>query len=239
MSLSITILFDNKVFDKKLRPGWGFGCLVKTADKNILFDTGADAHTLILNMTELGISPKQIDMVIISHPHGNHAGGLFGILGMKRDIPVCLPELIPESFIKIAQKYGAKIVEIDRSPFEVCKNVYLLRISDGETKEQFLAMRTKEGLVIITGCAHPDILNIIRKSKNALKENLYMVLGGFHLLDKKDKELREILKDFRKSGVVKVAPCHCTGEKPMRLLKDEYKENYVEIGAGRIIEIKG
>jgi 7,8-dihydropterin-6-yl-methyl-4-(beta-D-ribofuranosyl)aminobenzene 5'-phosphate synthase len=68
-------------------------------------------------------------------------------------------------------------------------------------------------------------------------EHVYLVLGGFHLFGASDNETEGIIKSFRELGVEKVAPCHCTGEKATSLFKKEYKEDFIEVSAGKVIEV--
>jgi 7,8-dihydropterin-6-yl-methyl-4-(beta-D-ribofuranosyl)aminobenzene 5'-phosphate synthase len=65
-----------------------------------------------------------------------------------------------------------------------------------------------------------------------------MVFGGFHLVAGSDVELKKIIEQFRKLGVEKVGPCHCSGERCRRLFLDEYKEDFVDIGVGKVIQIE-
>lgn len=68
-------------------------------------------------------------------------------------------------------------------------------------------------------------------------QNIYLVLGGFHLDEASDAELHGIISDFRKFNVQKVAPCHCSGERTRELFKQEYGDDFIENGVGKIIEI--
>lgn len=76
--MRITVVCDNETRKKGLRAGWGFSALIESEGaRPILFDTGADSPTLLHNMKELGIDPKNIGIIVISHAHGDHTGGLF------------------------------------------------------------------------------------------------------------------------------------------------------------------
>lgn len=82
-------------------------------------------------------------------------------------------------------------------------------------------------------------MNILKKAKEMFPdENVYLVLGGFHLFGASDSELKTIIDDFKKLGVQGVAPCHCSGDKCRGLFKKEYKENFIENGVGKIIKIE-
>ena len=103
--------------------------------------------------------------------------------------------------------------------------------------EQSLILKTGKSLVVITGCAHPGIVEIIKKAKDSLKESIYLVMGGFHLMDMNESSILRIIKEFKKLGVKKAAPSHCTGEEAIELFKKKYKENFVENGVGNIISV--
>ena len=92
-------------------------------------------------------------------------------------------------------------------------------------------------MVIITGCSHPGIVNIIKKAKEMLKENVYLVVGGFHLFVSSDFEIEEIVRSFRELKVEKVAPCHCTEEKAISMFEKEYKEDFIKAEVGKVIEV--
>ena len=78
--MKLTIVYDNNAFDPRLKTAWGFSALVEYDGHTLLFDTGGDAPTLLENMDILEIDPAQIEKVVISHDHGDHTGGLEGLL---------------------------------------------------------------------------------------------------------------------------------------------------------------
>jgi 7,8-dihydropterin-6-yl-methyl-4-(beta-D-ribofuranosyl)aminobenzene 5'-phosphate synthase len=107
----------------------------------------------------------------------------------------------------------------------------------GNISEQALVIRTEEGLVVITGCAHPGIVQIIERAVELTSGPVHLVLGGFHLGNKSENEISAILADFRRLGVQKVAPCHCTGERAIAMFSAEYGQAFVQAGAGRLITL--
>jgi 7,8-dihydropterin-6-yl-methyl-4-(beta-D-ribofuranosyl)aminobenzene 5'-phosphate synthase len=64
-----------------------------------------------------------------------------------------------------------------------------------------------------------------------------MVFGGFHLLQKSDKEMKEIIAGIKDLGVTKCGATHCTGDKQIRMFKDSFGDDFVEAGAGNSILI--
>ncbi|RLE13683.1 hypothetical protein DRJ04_03830 [Candidatus Aerophobetes bacterium] len=70
-----------------------------------------------------------------------------------------------------------------------------------------------------------------------MEDKVYLVLGGFHLSGTKSSEIKKIIQEFKKEGVQKVAPCHCSGNLAWDLFKRNYKENFIGAGVGKLIKI--
>ena len=235
-NVMITIVYDNNEFDKNLKTAWGFSCLVELEDKKILFDTGGDSPTLLNNMEKLKMDLKEIDIVVLSHIHGDHTGGLTGVLEKNPDVTVYIPKSFPSSFKNEIKSYGAKFVDVD-NPIKIFDGIYTTGELGTWIKEQSLIIKTDKGLVVITGCAHPGIMNIVRKTKEVTKEDLYLVIGGFHLGGASDADLMQIVNVFRELNVKKVGPCHCSGDRCRELFEEEYKDDFIEVGVGREIKV--
>lgn len=237
-NITLITLYDNYEFDPKLNTGWGFSCLIKTEDKQILFDTGGDSRTLLYNMEQLNISPNDIDIVVLSHIHGDHTGGLSGILETNPNVSVYIPSSFPDSFKQEVREKGAQPIDVSNEK-QIYKNVY----STGELnssiglKEQSLFINTNRGIVVLTGCAHPGIVNIVKHVKKMSKNSICLVMGGFHLGSASESQLNEIINEFKTLEVEKAAPCHCSGDRARQLFKETYRENFIENGVGKIIEI--
>lgn len=234
--VTITIIYDNNEYDSTLNTAFGFSCLIQTPDKNILFDTGADSPTLLSNMHKLGIDPKDIEIVVLSHNHWDHTGGLFGFLEKNSDVTVYIPASFPENIKMDINRTGAQYIEVS-SPVKIGNYVNITGELEGPPEEQSLIVSTSNGIVIITGCAHPGIVNIVKKSKEIINESIYLVLGGFHLARADDSTINDIIKSFKELDVKRAAPCHCSGTRTRELFKREYKENYIESGVGKIFHI--
>ena len=105
----MTIVYDNNRFDPRLKTAWGFSCVVRGLEKTILFDTGGDGHTLLGNMRQLGVEPAEVDIVVLSHIHGDHTGGLERFLEKNPRVVVYLPDSFPGSFKKAVISLGARV----------------------------------------------------------------------------------------------------------------------------------
>ena len=233
LKITFSILYDNYSFQDGLQADWGFSCLIQGLDQTILFDTGANQKILLANMEKLGTDPGSVDIIFLSHEHYDHTGGLKGFLDVNPEASVFLPDFFPDNIKKTISDAGSRMVFIDQ-PQPIIKGVFTTGVINGWIKEQSLVLETEKGLVLITGCAHPRITKIITFTKEYFKQNIHLVFGGFHLGGFEEKEIREIIHLFRKAGVEKVGPTHCSGIEARTLFKDEYGKNFLELGTGKI-----
>jgi 7,8-dihydropterin-6-yl-methyl-4-(beta-D-ribofuranosyl)aminobenzene 5'-phosphate synthase len=103
--------------------------------------------------------------------------------------------------------------------------------------EQCLTVDTPEGLVVIVGCSHPGILPMLEGVKRQTGRPLHLVIGGFHLLDQPEAEVRQIATAMRAMGVAYVSPTHCTGEAAVHVFRDVFGNRYVSAGVGAMIKV--
>ena len=233
--LRITVVYDNNPYKDGLTASWGFACVIKGADKTILFDTGGSSAVLLSNMQQLGIDPEKIDVVVLSHFHGDHVGGLNGLLQENVNVTVYLPATFPPEFKDAMKRAGINTVEVT-DPDRICKGVYSTGVLGSLIKEQALMISTGMGLIVITGCAHPGIVHVLQAAKEIIEDKILLVMGGFHLGAMGNTQLEEIIANFRELGVEKVGPCHCTGDLARRMFKEEYGNDFLDVGVGRLVE---
>jgi 7,8-dihydropterin-6-yl-methyl-4-(beta-D-ribofuranosyl)aminobenzene 5'-phosphate synthase len=236
-TIKISVIYDNNPCDQKLKTDWGFSCFVEGLEKSILFDTGANGQILLSNMAKLGIRPGDIDVVVLSHAHRDHTGGLEDLLVLNSKIEVWLPQFFASDFKDHVRKKGAKVVEVTTSQ-KICEGACTSGVIEGWIKEQSLVLDTENGLILLTGCAHPRIAQIILRVKEIFKKDISMALGGFHLAGFEDKAIKEIMRKLRDSGIKKVGPSHCSGDEARNLFYKEYKDNFLDIGVGKKIKIQ-
>ena len=108
-------------------------------------------------MKELGINPRCIGIIVISHAHGDHTGGLWDVLAMNRGVEVYVPAL---SGTRILAK---KVIEVIES-IQISEGVF----STGELK----------GTVVVVSCSHPGVSEIFQAASQFGK--VYGIVGGLH-----------------------------------------------------------
>ena len=213
--MKITIVYDNEAVRPELRADHGFACLVETeGTPAILFDTGARGSILKHNMAALGVDPGSIGTVVISHRHSDHAGGLSDVIEASKDVEVFLPE----SFMT---GIAARRVTRVGGPLEIRPGVYITGELSGI--EQSLVLATGNGLVVLVGCAHPGMYNILRAASGF--GEVWGVIGGFHGFQ--DFHLLDSLS--------LICPCHCTvyRQEIVRLCGERCRN----CGVGTVIEL--
>ncbi|MEE9370172.1 MAG: MBL fold metallo-hydrolase [Sedimentisphaerales bacterium] len=232
--ISITVVCDNNPYREGLETAWGFSAVIAGAEKTILFDTDGDGPMLLGNMERLAIDPQSIDLVVLSHIHGDHTGGLDGFLEKNSGVSVYMPMSFSKKFKDGVASCGAKVVEVER-PLEICENVYSTGQIGRLIKEQSLVIRTGKGLVVMVGCAHPGIVKIINTVKGFLSDDILLVMGGFHFEWATKGKIKRVISAFEELGVRYVGLCHCTGDKASDLFEEHFGENYINVGAGKVV----
>lgn len=229
---TISVIYDNNSIDRKIRPAWGFSALIEHERRQMLFDTGGDAGTLLHNATAMGVDLHSVPDVFLSHAHGDHTGGLSALL--RPGLKIFIPRSFPAGFFSHVQKAGAIPVVVSdplwclegfRSTGELGRGVL----------EQSLIVDAPGGPVLVTGCAHPGIVNITQFATRLAGRPLSLVLGGFHLGGATDREVYAIAKALKELGVEKVAPCHCTGRPATRILLQSFGDNGIAVSAGSVV----
>jgi len=226
-------IYDNRSLYPHLASRWGFACLV---GDDLLFDTGGDGHTLLSNMAKMGIDPSRIGTVVLSHAHGDHTGGLGSLLGTGVRPTVYVPRSFPSRF-KADVRSLTRLVEV-HEPLEIRPGVHTTGEVGRGLVEQALAVETEKGLVVITGCAHPGVVEMVRHARQIGEGEVYLVLGGFHLGGVSGRRVERIIADFRRLDVQKVAPCHCTGDRAIEIFAEEYGEDFIRVGVGMVLDVE-
>ncbi len=234
--ITFTVVFDNRPFKAGLEPSWGYSCLIRGAQKTILFDTGGDGSILLANMIKMGIRPSMVDVVFLSHKHWDHAGGLKRVLEANSGATVFVPASCPDDFKCEISSAGGNVVGVDR-PQALCSRVWSCGQMGGKMAEQALVVDTDYGAVVLTGCAHPGIVEIVERIHRIGQSDIALLMGGFHLRDSTQGEVRKIIKHLRRMWVLRIAPSHCTGEDAITTFRQEYGPDFLEAGVGSTITV--
>jgi 7,8-dihydropterin-6-yl-methyl-4-(beta-D-ribofuranosyl)aminobenzene 5'-phosphate synthase len=235
-SLTITILYNNVGYDPALETSWGFAAFLERNGETLLFDTGGDGAILMRNIAALNVDPVRIQGVVLSHIHEDHVGGLKALLNTGIQPTIYIPPSFPTNY-KNSLKQIAPIIEVEPGQ-TIMEGILTTGELGTSIPEQALIVRTTKGMVIITGCAHPGIVQMVEHAIGLTGDPVYLVTGGFHLGSASNTQITSILEAFRRMGVQKVAPSHCTGDKAIRMFREEFGDDFIESGVGCVIIIE-
>lgn len=98
-----------------------------------------------------------------------------------------------------------------------------------------LGIETEHGLVLVAGCSHMGIVNILEHVKKHLSLPVAAVIGGTHLVEAGEERLKETVAAFKAHGIKTIAVSHCTGEAGMALLQKEFPEGFVLNNTGNVM----
>lgn len=245
----------------------GLSVYVETEKHRILVDTGA-TDKFIENAAVLAVDLTRVDTVILSHGHYDHSGGIISFLQMNQKAQIYMQKNAGgdfyhgERYIGIAKNIlsssqvhlveGESIIDDELSFFSGISgrrfypksNLLLSRrtltgelIQDDFSHEQCLVV----GDVLISGCAHNGILNILDRYKELYGKTPSMVISGFHMMKKGDYDEEEceiIQETARELASYKNMKCytgHCTGQVAFDVMKEIMGDQLMQIHSGDCI----
>jgi 7,8-dihydropterin-6-yl-methyl-4-(beta-D-ribofuranosyl)aminobenzene 5'-phosphate synthase len=171
----------------------GVSYLVRADDTTILFDVGLNERgehpsPLLRNMAALGVEVTDVDMVVISHAHEDHVGGMshmmqhtFALSGQPVDlkrIPAYVPVPLSNPTAQVTVVDGPRVIAPGiASMGPIPRQLFFF----GWTPEQSLAVNVEgKGVVLIIGCGHPTLQRIVDRAEMLFDEPLYGLVGGLH-----------------------------------------------------------
>ena len=111
-------------------------------------------------------------------------------------------------------------------------------VQDTLPDDQSLILDTEKGLVLIFGCAHSGMINIMNHViEKTGKDRFYAILGGTHLGFLAPEQLEESIQSLKKMNVAKVGVSHCTGMRAALRLQQEFGERFFYGCVGTVFEI--
>ncbi|MCK5135264.1 MAG: MBL fold metallo-hydrolase [Bacteroidales bacterium] len=235
----------------------GLSFYIEGDQKKILFDTGA-SNVFLKNAEKLGLDLDSVDMVVLSHGHFDHGDGLqfidqktlichpgcfvkryrkhgsgnIGLALSKSEIQSKFDLSLSKESLQLSQHLFF-LGEIPRiNDFEARKTKFILEGGEEDfiLDDSGLACITERGLVVISGCAHSGICNMIEHAKKVTGiRQVEAVIGGFHLKIL-DNQTHKTIKYLKETGASKVFPSHCTMDPALSLFYDEFGRNEVIAG---------
>jgi len=147
----------------------------------------------------------------------------------------------PEAFPSGSPWAEANFVSIDNTT-EIVPGIFIVPTISNvkgtlELRELSLAIKTPVGLVLIVGCSHPGVEEILTAA-SPLNSHVHMLLGGLHLVKTPDSEIERLANALHdKWAIDRIAPGHCTGEPAFAKLKQVFGASYIYAGLGSHVDI--
>lgn len=228
---------------------WGLSLYLELDGVRILFDSGHKG-TFSQNADKLGVDLDKVDFVVLSHHHWDHIGGLrFRPFGIKRKLithPRVPAVALAEQSLNLAS--GFELITSTK-PLEFSPGIYYLgeipRQTDFEKgtyqndpmpDDTAIGIRTDKGIIVVTGCSHAGICNIAEYAKRAIGQNIYGVIGGFHLFEDDPAAIEGSIAYFKKEQPAFLLPMHCVDHAAMAAFYDNFKVK--KYGAGDTFEVE-
>jgi 7,8-dihydropterin-6-yl-methyl-4-(beta-D-ribofuranosyl)aminobenzene 5'-phosphate synthase len=272
-AVKVHILYDAFGKASGLTKDWGYAALIEYRGKRILFDTGNNPDILAKNARASSVDLSRLDLVILSHRHADHMGGMEYLLTVNPKVKIYAPKenfgvygsSLPGTFYRRDESlpaeqryYGgsppATIVsggawprthfELIDSAAEISPGLHVISlVSDKpgtlELRELSLALETPDGLLLVVGCSHPGIENIVQAAAS-IDHRIHLIIGGLHLVTANDADIAKVVTSLHDTWKVDyIAPGHCTGEATFAALRKAFGDHYLYAGLGTRLTVAG
>ncbi|MDM0652930.1 MBL fold metallo-hydrolase [Clostridium perfringens] len=273
--LRITTLVENTKISDEYENKHGLSFHIETEKHNILFDLGPK-NTFLTNAKKLNINLEEVDIVVISHGHNDHGGGLEEFLKINNKAKVYIHKDAFNEYYSMAgifKKYIGLDKELKKNPriiltegdMKIDDEVYLFSVVENRHKvskfnkvlykrvdgmyleddfvhEQSLIITEDNKNVLMGGCAHNDIRNIIDKAEVIIGKDLDYVISGFHIfnpstgISESDLFINTLGDNLNKRNT-KFYTCHCTGMRAFKMLEEKLQDKIEYISTGQVLNI--
>lgn len=249
MMILRTLLENSISQNKALTAEHGLSFMVETEHAKILFDCSAGSAAR-KNAGKMNVSLTDVDYVVLSHSHYDHAGGYPDMAAHGACAPLVTgPRFFEEKYARDGGKYvylgcgfgesfltengiehlvcegcetlaeGCHVVggfkriyDFEKAPSRFVRQTREGMIPDDFPDEICLVIESTKGLIMIVGCSHPGILNMIESVRERFGQPVYAVFGGSHLVEADEERLLKTMKILKDMGIALAGFNHCTGD---------------------------
>ncbi|MCI9396855.1 MAG: MBL fold metallo-hydrolase [Lachnospiraceae bacterium] len=251
-----TLLENNLSRNRALAAQHGLSFLVETGGRKLLFDCSA-GKAARKNAEKMHVSLKDVDYVIVSHSHYDHAGGYPDMASHGVHAPLVTgPRFFEEKYARngdiytylgcgfgpeLLKKKGighlvceetmplfdgcyvvggfARTYEFEKPPARFVRLTGSGMVEDDFPDEVCLVLEDPKGLIVIAGCSHPGILNMLETVRSRFGRPVYAVFGGSHLVEADEDRLSGMIDIIRDMGIRMAGFNHCTGDEAQERLR--------------------
>lgn len=109
--------------------------------------------------------------------------------------------------------------------------------ADDFRHEQSLIFKTEDGIVVFNSCSHAGADIVITEAAAAFPgQRIKALVGGFHLYNKSDAEVRALAARIRETGIERIYTGHCTGQRAFEVLREELGDMAQQLTVGLTME---
>lgn len=274
--MRIVTLVDNKSISDAYDAEHGLSLYIETIEHKILFDLG-QGQLFESNAQKMGIDLSAVDLVVISHGHYDHGGGLKKFLEINDQAKILIAKSAFEPHYSLKHNGELKNIGLDQSlmtdsrivfidgdcqydeSLRLCANIkgnalplegnHKMKaykqgeiICDDFNHEQSLLIEENDKRVLIVGCAHRGIVNILDHVKAQGQWPIQTVIGGFHLFRPQDNsyESSDLINQMALRLIETDAMYftgHCTGMGAFETLRGQMKDRIAYLAAGSVLEV--
>lgn len=266
--MRVTVLVENTTADPRLQGIHGLSLYVETRQHKLLMDVGPGT-VFVENAEKLGIDLAQVDLCAVSHGHDDHGGGLGRFLQLNQKATVYLsrlafgsyyagkkyigldPELKNHPRIRLLPatvRVDSQITLLSEIPGDALlprANGGLLCESEPDTFAHEQVMLVEEGgrLLLLGGCAHRGIVNILEHVKQVMGRYPDTVISGLHLAAggsgvcmADDAYLDQLAQALLATGA-EFYSCHCTGREALEKLQLRMPGKLHAVSTGTVLQL--
>lgn len=256
--MRIVTLVENTARRQDLTAEHGLSLYIETENHKILFDAG-QSEAFAENAEKLGVDLTQADLAVLSHGHYDHGGGLAKFLEVNDHAPIFLSPYAFEGHYNASDKdigLDLDLQENDRirfaseeqqigedltlysaipcpepiQPFGLTVREKGVLVQEDFRHEQYLLIEEEGKKVLISGCSHRGILNIVQFFRPDV------LIGGFHFMkmDPEGEALEAAAARLKGYETVYYTG-HCTGQNQFDRLKTLMGDQIQELYTGKEI----
>lgn len=267
--MKVVTLIENSEGVKNCAFEHGLSIYVEMEKHKLLLDTGASGD-FIKNAAVLGIDLTLVDAVILSHGHWDHAGGIlpFAELNDRAEIYAQITAGFDyyngDNYIGIDKRIlELPQLRLRRGDYRICEGVTVFtgvderrcwpkgnramtcrtngkNVRDNFDHEQYLVLEEKGARILLSGCAHNGILNIMKKFSALFGGEPDIVISGFHMMKQSEYDedditmIKDTARELAKTKSIFYTG-HCTSEQAFVIMKEIMGQQLQPLYTGKII----
>ncbi len=252
--MRLLTLVENSCGDEHCTAEHGLSIYIETEKHKLLLDTG-QTDALVHNAAVLGVDLAAVDTVILSHGHYDHSGGILPFCKINDRAAICMQRAAAEAHFNGDRYIGIDPailtlpnVHLLDGDAELDDELFLfsgvkgrrcfppgnksltrlaagVHVPDDFAHEQCLVLSQNGKKILLSGCAHNGVLNILDRYRALFGGDPDVLISGFHMMKRKAPHTAEELDVIRQTAQalaqtnILFYSGHCTGQAAFALMK--------------------